>query len=179
MVAAATLGEVAGGKAGGAIYGGVKAFLQLYDTHVIQPASEQLRYLLNRQQSPSQTGTTRTSADASGYAANLNSSQGVANNSPAPVSSGTTSGGGGGGSKITIQSGATLSGIAKANGTTVGALLAANPQISNPNVIYAGASLNLPRANPPPGSQNRGNSTGKTTGGRSSNGSSSGGGSRP
>ncbi len=49
-----------------------------------------------------------------------------------------------GGSTITIQSGSTLSGIARQNGTTVSALMAANPQITNPNVIYAGASLNVP-----------------------------------
>jgi RHS repeat-associated protein len=49
-----------------------------------------------------------------------------------------------GGSTITIQSGSTLSGIARQNGTTVAALVAANPQITNPNVIYAGASLNVP-----------------------------------
>lgn len=47
---------------------------------------------------------------------------------------------------ITIQKGQTLSGIAKANGTTIDALLKANPSIKNPNLIYAGSSLNLPGA---------------------------------
>jgi LysM repeat protein len=47
---------------------------------------------------------------------------------------------------ITIQKGQTLSGIAKQQGTTVDALLKANPSIKNPNLIYAGASLNLPGA---------------------------------
>jgi len=45
---------------------------------------------------------------------------------------------------ITIQKGQTLSGIAKQQGTTVDALLKANPSIKNPNLIYAGSSLNLP-----------------------------------
>lgn len=47
---------------------------------------------------------------------------------------------------ITIQKGQTLSGIAKQQGTTVDALLKANPSIKNPNLIYAGSSLNLPGA---------------------------------
>lgn len=45
---------------------------------------------------------------------------------------------------LTIQKGQTLSGIAKSNGTTVDALLKANPSIKDPNKIYAGASLSLP-----------------------------------
>ncbi len=45
---------------------------------------------------------------------------------------------------ITIQKGQTLSGIAKQQGTTVDALLKANPTIKNPNLIYAGSPLNLP-----------------------------------
>ena len=44
----------------------------------------------------------------------------------------------------TIRSGDTLSKIAQNNNTTVDALLKANPNITNPNVIYAGATLNLP-----------------------------------
>lgn len=43
-----------------------------------------------------------------------------------------------------IRSGDTLSGIAARNHTTVAALMRANPQINNPNLIHAGASLNLP-----------------------------------
>ena len=42
-----------------------------------------------------------------------------------------------------IQSGDTLSAIAAKNGTTVAALMALNPQITNPNKIYAGQFLNL------------------------------------
>ena len=45
---------------------------------------------------------------------------------------------------IQIRRGDTLSGIAARYHTTVAALLKANPQIKNPNVIYAGAYLNLP-----------------------------------
>lgn len=44
----------------------------------------------------------------------------------------------------TIKSGETLSGIAKANNTTVADIMAANPSITNANKIYAGASLTLP-----------------------------------
>lgn len=43
----------------------------------------------------------------------------------------------------TIQKGDTLSGIASANKTTVQDLLKLNPNISNPNLIQAGGSLNL------------------------------------
>ncbi len=45
---------------------------------------------------------------------------------------------------ILIRSGDTLSGIAARHGTTVAALMKANPQITNPNLIYAGRYLNLP-----------------------------------
>lgn len=45
---------------------------------------------------------------------------------------------------IQIRSGDTLSGIAARYGTTVSALMAVNPQIKNPNLIYAGQYLNLP-----------------------------------
>ncbi|MEN9614011.1 MAG: hypothetical protein RLZZ347_318 [Candidatus Parcubacteria bacterium] len=47
---------------------------------------------------------------------------------------------------ITIQKGQTLSGIAKSQGTTVDALMKANPSITDPNKIFAGASLALPGA---------------------------------
>lgn len=47
---------------------------------------------------------------------------------------------------IQIRSGDTLSKIAGRHNTTVGALLAANPQIKNPDLIYAGQMLNLPGA---------------------------------
>lgn len=47
---------------------------------------------------------------------------------------------------ITIQKGQTLSGLAKQHGTTVNDILKANPSIKNPNLIYAGSSLNVPDA---------------------------------
>ncbi|ADO70124.1 C40 family peptidase [Stigmatella aurantiaca] len=43
-----------------------------------------------------------------------------------------------------IQYGETLSGIARANKTTVSALMKANPQIKDANKIYAGKPLNIP-----------------------------------
>lgn len=43
----------------------------------------------------------------------------------------------------TIQQGDTLSAIAQKHGTTVQALMAANPNIKDPNMIYAGATLNI------------------------------------
>ena len=43
-----------------------------------------------------------------------------------------------------IASGDNLTKIAKANNTTVAALMAANPQITNANVIQAGATINIP-----------------------------------
>lgn len=46
-------------------------------------------------------------------------------------------------STYTIKSGDTLSGIARANNTTIDALLKLNPSITNPNLIYAGGHLNL------------------------------------
>jgi len=48
-----------------------------------------------------------------------------------------------GGSYI-IKSGDTLSGIARAQGTTVSELMKLNPSITNPNLIIAGKALNLP-----------------------------------
>ncbi len=44
----------------------------------------------------------------------------------------------------TIRWGDTLSAIARRNGTTVNALMQANPQIKNANLIYAGRQLNIP-----------------------------------
>ena len=45
---------------------------------------------------------------------------------------------------IKIPQGATLSGLAKKYNTSVAELIKANPQIKNPNLIYAGANLTLP-----------------------------------
>ena len=43
-----------------------------------------------------------------------------------------------------IEKGDTLSQIARDNDTTVAALMAANPQIEDPDLIYAGRSINIP-----------------------------------
>src|SRR5687768_5326022 len=43
-----------------------------------------------------------------------------------------------------IQSGDTLWALARKNGTTINALMAANPQIKNANLIYAGAVMTIP-----------------------------------
>jgi LysM repeat protein len=43
-----------------------------------------------------------------------------------------------------IRTGDTLSGIAQRYGTSVAALMKTNPQITNPNLIYAGRNLNTP-----------------------------------
>ncbi|WP_170319820.1 N-acetylmuramidase domain-containing protein [Polyangium spumosum] len=43
-----------------------------------------------------------------------------------------------------VRSGDTLGAIASRNGTTVQAIMAANPQIKNPNMISVGQQLNLP-----------------------------------
>jgi LysM repeat protein len=55
----------------------------------------------------------------------------------------------------TVRWGQTLSGIALYYGSTVNAVMAANPQIWNPNVIYAGQVLYIPTGSsggyPPPG----------------------------
>src|SRR5690606_36499184 len=53
-------------------------------------------------------------------------------------------GGGGGGGEVTVRSGDTLSGIAASNGVSLGALLGANPQISNPDLIHPGQTVKLP-----------------------------------
>ena len=47
---------------------------------------------------------------------------------------------------ITIPRGATLSGLAQQHGTTVNELMRVNPQITNPDRIFAGAALTLPTA---------------------------------
>ena len=48
-----------------------------------------------------------------------------------------------------IKKGETLSSIAKANDTTVAKLLKANPQITDPNLIRAGANITIPKAKAP------------------------------
>ena len=47
-------------------------------------------------------------------------------------------------SSLTVQHGDTLSAIARQNGVSLAALLEANPQISNPNLIYPGDRIDIP-----------------------------------
>lgn len=54
-----------------------------------------------------------------------------------------------GGMSYQIQPGDTLSSIASKHNTSVGSLLSANPSIKNPNLIRAGASLNIPFGSTP------------------------------
>jgi len=56
---------------------------------------------------------------------------------PTPTPSGTTT-------TYVVQPGDTLTRIAQRFGTTVQALLAANPQITNPNLIYVGQVIEIP-----------------------------------
>ena len=77
---------------------------------------------------------------ASHQASSLNSFQSTKAIAPS-VNSGTSSSGGG--SSITIPKGATLSGIAAQNNTTVSNLLKLNPQITNANKIQANAKLKV------------------------------------
>lgn len=51
---------------------------------------------------------------------------------------------GGGGGSHTVRSGDTLSGIAAQNGVSLSSLIAANPQIKNPNLIYPGQTVHIP-----------------------------------
>lgn len=53
---------------------------------------------------------------------------------------------GGCGSSVVVQPGDTLAIIAAGCGTTVSALLAANPQIYNPNIIHVGEVVRMPWA---------------------------------
>lgn len=63
-----------------------------------------------------------------------------------PVSHPTT------GSKYTVQKGDTLGKIAARTGISLSSLLAVNPQIYNPSLIYVGQVINLPAGGyPPPG----------------------------
>ena len=50
----------------------------------------------------------------------------------------------GNGGSVTVQRGDTLSAIAQRNGVSLAALIDANPQIRNPNLIYPGQTVHLP-----------------------------------
>jgi RHS repeat-associated protein len=84
------------------------------------------------------TGSLVTGATAAGAVANNVSAMTSTKATGASGGSGSTSGS----TSITIPKGATLSGIAQQYGTTVSSLVSIN-NISNPNVIYAGATLKI------------------------------------
>jgi spore coat assembly protein SafA len=69
---------------------------------------------------------------------------------------GGASGANGGGGSVTVRSGDTLSGIAAQNGVSLSSLIAANPQIKNPNLIYPGQTVHLPGGAAPSGSKPQG-----------------------
>jgi GH24 family phage-related lysozyme (muramidase) len=50
-------------------------------------------------------------------------------------------------SAYTVQSGDTLSEIARAQGVSLDALIAANPKLADPDLIFEGQQINLPAAN--------------------------------
>src|SRR3990167_8020431 len=51
------------------------------------------------------------------------------------------------GAAYVVKTGDTLSNIAAQNGLTIEQITAANPKITNPNLIYAGQSVNIPGQN--------------------------------
>ena len=53
------------------------------------------------------------------------------------------------GGDYTVRSGDTLSGIAQRNGVSLQALIAANPQIANPNLIHPGQTVHVPGSSQP------------------------------
>ena len=56
------------------------------------------------------------------------------------------------GGQHTVKSGDTLSAIARQNGVSLSALIKANPQIANPDLIYPGDKINIPGGGGGPGS---------------------------
>ena len=64
--------------------------------------------------------------------------------------------------KHTVQAGETLSGIAKKNGVTPDAILAANPQITNPNLIHVGDLIFIPAGDSTSAPDNENGSTATT-----------------
>ncbi|MBO9664706.1 phage tail tip lysozyme [Dokdonella sp.] len=70
-------------------------------------------------------------------------------------------GGSAAGGSYTVKSGDTLSGIAAQKGVSLAALISANPQIGNPNLIFPGQHVNIPGG----GSGTRGTDGANSTGG--------------
>ena len=85
------------------------------------------------------TGSPTTSSPSSSYSTPVTFNTNTNTYKPSTTSTG---------SSYTIQSGDTLSAIAAKNNTTVAAIQAAN-NISDPNVIYAGANLTIPGQSSP------------------------------
>ena len=79
--------------------------------------------------------------DWAGYGAGLTEVEVVENESAETVETDTTSGEK---ETYTVRKGDTLWGIAKKYGVTLTALITANPQIRNPNLIYPGDEVKLP-----------------------------------
>lgn len=78
-------------------------------------------------------------AGSSGYTGNPSQQKSVtATASPTTASTSAS------GKTYTVQSGNTLSGIAAQFGVSLSSLLSANPQISNPNLIYPNQVIHLP-----------------------------------
>ncbi len=77
---------------------------------------------------------------------------------PGSANTGATPSGG----NVTVRSGDTLSAIASRNGVSVSALIAANPQISNPNLIYPGQTVHLPGGSPAGDGNNTGDASNYT-----------------
>lgn len=73
--------------------------------------------------------------------------------------------GGSGGGNHTVRSGDTLSGIAAQNGVSLSSLIAANPQIKNPSLIYPGQTVHIPGGGSQGGGQVSGGSKTQGTGG--------------
>ena len=81
--------------------------------------------------------------DWSGYDGGLTEVD--AGNTPQSGSGGSTGNAGASVSAVyTVKKGDTLWGIARRYGVTLTALIAANPQIKNPNLIYPGNRVNIP-----------------------------------
>ena len=79
--------------------------------------------------------------DGGGYDSSLTEVD--AGNAPQSGTGGGT-GNGGNSAVYTVKKGDTLWGIARRYGVTLTALIAANPQIKNPNLIYPGDRVNIP-----------------------------------
>jgi LysM repeat protein len=82
--------------------------------------------------------TTKSPVDKLG--GNIISGESYYDQTPTPSATSATS-------TYVIKAGDNLANIAKSKGTTVAELMKLNPTITNPNLIYAGKSLNLPGGN--------------------------------